>query len=218
MDRVKSVRSVTRRSAVAAACVAATSLATFSSCSSRDSAVSSTVPPKKRTQYGFWMDSKTCVGCASCVAACQEAIGTPDNCEARRKLISYNFNQGESRFVSISCMHCAQPACVTVCPAGALSKRVDGIVVVDLDRCIGCKYCHESCPFGVPSYTSRGMDKCDCCLGAGVEPGQEPYCVQACPTKALRYGELEDLRHQAEREVGKVSLLEVFTEPSFYLS
>ncbi|BAK44773.1 Fe-S-cluster-containing hydrogenase component 1 [Eggerthella sp. YY7918] len=218
MDRMKSVRSVTRRSAVATACAAAASMATLYSCSPSDSVVSSTAPPKKRTQYGFWMDSKTCVGCASCVAACQEANGTPDDCEARRKLISYHFDQGESRFVSISCMQCAQPACVSVCPASALSKRADGIVVVDLDRCIGCKYCHESCPFGIPNYTSRGMDKCDCCLGAGVEPDQEPYCVQACPTKALHYGELEDLRLQAEKKVGKVSLLEAPTEPSFYLS
>lgn len=217
MDRMKPARSVTRRSALAA-CVAAASTAALSSCVPPGSAASSEAPKKGLAQYGFWMDSRVCAGCASCVAACREANSTPDDCEARRRIISYVFDRGESRFVSVSCMHCAQPACVAVCPAGAITKRADGIVEVDQSRCIGCKYCHASCPFGVPHYTSLGMDKCDCCLGAGIKPGKDPYCVQACPAKALQYGKLEDLHRRAEEAVGKVGLLESPTEPSFYLT
>ena len=218
MDRMRPTRSVTRRSAMAAVCFAAASTAALSSCGSSGPTVPLEAPEERPTQYGFWMDSRVCAGCASCVVACREASGTPDECEARRTIISYTFDQGESRFVSVSCMHCAQPACVAVCPAGAIRKRTDGIVVVDQNRCIGCKYCHASCPFGVPHYTSLGMDKCDCCLGAGVKPGEGPYCVQACPANALHYGKLEDLNQQAERAAGKVRLLESPTSPSFYLT
>ncbi|WP_305002898.1 4Fe-4S dicluster domain-containing protein [Raoultibacter phocaeensis] len=215
---MKPARSATRRCVLATACVALASVATLASCAPSDSAVSSEVSGNKRARYGFWMDTRTCVGCASCVAACREASDTPDDCEARRKLVSYTFEQGQSRFVSVSCMHCAHPACVAVCPAGAVSKREDGIVAVDQSRCIGCRYCREACPFGVPHYTSLGMDKCDCCLGAGVKPDEEPYCVQACPAKALHFGELEDLRRQVEEAAGKAELLEAPTEPSFYLT
>ena len=216
MDRREPARSVTRRSVLAAACVAAAS-ATLASCAPRDAAASTEDPSEKRVQYGFWMDSRNCVGCASCVAACRQAIGTPEDGEARRKTVAYRFERGGLRFVSLSCMHCAQPACLAACPAGAIGKRADGIVVVDQGRCIGCRYCHEACPFGTPHYTPQGMDKCDCCLGAGVEPGREPYCVQACPADALHFGELEEMRPQAEA-AGATGLLEAPTGPSFFLT
>ena len=80
-----------------------------------------------------------------------------------------------------------------VCPAGAISKRPDGIVVVNHNRCIGCKYCYQACPFGVPHYGKQGMDKCDCCLEAGIPAGDTPYCVQACMFGALKYGKLDEL-------------------------
>lgn len=203
---------------MAAVCAAAASTAALSSCGSTDPAVSSDASERGLVQYGFWMDSRVCAGCASCVEACREANGTPDGCEARRKVVLYDFDQGESRYVSVSCMHCAQPACVAVCPAGAISKRADGIVAVDQSRCIGCKYCQAACPFGAPHYTPLGMDKCDCCLGAGVKPGKDPHCVQACPARALRYGEIEDLYRQAKEAAGRVRLLESATEPSFCLT
>ena len=134
-----------------------------------------------------------------------------------KRQVAYRFERGRLRFVSLSCMHCAQPACLAACPAGAIGKRADGIVVVDQGRCIGCRYCHEACPFGTPHYTPQGMDKYDGCLGAGVEPGREPYCVQACPADALHFGELEEMRPQAEA-ADATDLLEAPTGPSFFLT
>ena len=83
--------------------------------------------------------------------------------------------------------------------AGTIARRAitkrgeDGIVVVDKEKCIGCHYCFFACPFGVPQYTDEGMDKCDCCIGNGVEPGDMPHCVATCPTQALQFGTMDEL-------------------------
>ena len=90
-------------------------------------------------------------------------------------------------------MHCADPACATVCPAGAITKGEAGIVSVNPDRCIGCKYCYQACPFSVPQYNSQSMVKCDCCLGNGVKPGETPHCAEACNFGALHFGMVSDL-------------------------
>ena len=81
-----------------------------------------------------------------------------------------------------------------VCPAGAISKDEHGVVKVDPDLCIGCKYCYQACPYEVPQYNSVSMDKCDCCQKAGVALGEEdPYCVRACKFGALKFGPLDEL-------------------------
>lgn len=170
---------------------------------------------KQATQYAFWMNSMACIGCGECVTACRNMNNTSDEYDARRKLILYEFEENVSKYVSVSCMHCSQPTCLQVCPAKAISKRSDGIVIVDQSRCIGCKYCYQACPFGVPRYTSSGMDKCDCCLGIGVKAGQDPYCIKACPSGALKFGTLESLLEQADEGARQ---LDAPTEPSFLLS
>lgn len=80
-----------------------------------------------------------------------------------------------------------------VCPAGAISKDAHGIVKVNPDECIGCKYCFQACPYEVPKYNSVSMDKCDCCQGSGVAIGEDPYCVRACKFGALQFGPLDEL-------------------------
>lgn len=154
---------------------------------------STTFPASEGKQYGFWMDASSCIGCGSCVSACREASCTPENAEGRRRLLLYEMAHDEKRFVSLSCLHCAEPACVRVCPAGAVTKRADGIVVVDREACIGCRYCRQACPFDVPRYRDGVMDKCDYCLGAGIAPGRQPHCVKSCPSGALKHGTMDDL-------------------------
>ena len=129
-------------------------------------------------QYGFYMDTERCIKCWACEVACKQWNGIEAGTIARRKVHeveSGTFPNVTRTFVSMSCMHCGEPACAKVCPAGAITKRgEDGIVVVDKEKCIGCHYCFFACPFGVPQYTDAGMDKCDCCIGNGVEPGDTP--------------------------------------------
>lgn len=161
-------------------------------------------------QYGFWVNTANCVACFDCVQACAKANKTPWD---RDRLTFYRMEspQGEERMVLVQCQHCSDPACVAVCPAHAIVKGEGGIVSVDKNRCIGCKYCFHACPFSVPKYTSTGMDKCDYCTCAGVEVGQPTRCVQACTHDALHCGTVDELLALSE---GAARAIECSTGPN----
>lgn len=167
------------------------------------------------TQYGFLVDSKYCANCEKCIEACRAhntlSEGDPD----RRWIVTARDpDSGDWHHASVGCMHCENPSCMEVCPAGAISKNEVGAVIVDHDRCIGCKYCYQACPFGVPAYSSIGMVKCDYCHSSGIEPGEKPYCAQACRFRALTFGPLDELR---ERAGGKETPIEASTGPSYII-
>ena len=165
-------------------------------------------------QYGFLVRTLQCINCGECVEACRIWNRTPASGEARRKVTCYTDTVGRKRYVSTSCMHCESPACMEVCPAGAITKGEGGIVTVDKERCIGCKYCAQACPYGAPHYYADGMDKCDYCLGNGVPLGEKPHCVKACPSGALKYGTVEEL---AAKGGGTAKRLEGATRPAFFM-
>lgn len=108
-----------------------------------------------------------------------------------------------------SCLHCETPACVTVCPTGASYKRAsDGIVLVDEDKCIGCKLCSWACPYGAREYSAvEGvMKKCTLCVDRIYneqldEEERQPACVQACPTRARHFGDLGDPQSEVSQLV-----------------
>lgn len=97
--------------------------------------------------------------------------------------------------MSISCNHCADPACTKVCPTGAMHKNADGFVIVNEEICIGCRYCHMACPYDAPQYDAQKghMTKCDGCYSR-VKSGQKPICVDACPLRALDFAPIDELR------------------------
>lgn len=156
-------------------------------------------------QKGFYVDLSICMGCYSCAAACKNWNGVEPNVTAkpgtqgpRWRRVTY-VESGQSPnaqivAVSLSCQHCEKPACMAVCPSGAISKRAeDGIVVVDRTKCIGCHYCAMACPFGAPQFGSDGtMQKCTFCLDRTTN-GQDPACVATCPPGALKAGTMADL-------------------------
>ncbi len=149
-------------------------------------------PADPSRQYGFWINTANCVACFDCVEACQKANKTPWD-KDRLAFHVIEDGAGQKRTMLVQCQHCTDPSCATVCPAHAIVKGDGGIVRVDKDRCIGCKYCYQACPFGVPNYLSSGMDKCDYCQGAGVELGQPTNCARACTHDAMHCGPVEDL-------------------------
>jgi anaerobic dimethyl sulfoxide reductase subunit B (iron-sulfur subunit) len=170
-------------------------------------------------QYGFYFDSDKCTSCKTCQVACKETYGLPVD-TLWRKVHNYQGGSWEldeetgvwaakdvfGYFVSISCNHCAAPACLAVCPVAAIIKDPDtGIVTIDTDLCIGCGSCLTACPYDAPSlWEERGIyTKCDMCA-AMVADGEIPLCVSGCTMRALDFGELSEL--QAKYGAGDVEI------------
>jgi len=110
-------------------------------------------------------------------------------------------------------MHCTQAACVEVCPSGALFYNQYGFVAYDKDKCIGCGYCGQFCPFNIPRLDAEPisgvgkMDKCTLCTTSGLDRlsiGQEPACVKTCPTGALVYGDRDEVVAEGKRRVARL--------------
>jgi molybdopterin-containing oxidoreductase family iron-sulfur binding subunit len=105
---------------------------------------------KRKHRYGMVIDTRRCVGCDACVAACRQENKTPPGVSYTIVLENGFGERPDDRplFMTKPCFHCEEPPCVPVCPVGATFKRKqDGIVVVDYDRCIGCRYCIVACPY-----------------------------------------------------------------------
>lgn len=151
---------------------------------------------------GFLLDLHRCVGCAACVLACRIENGL-DTTAPWRRVIPLNLarrREGPTYFLSVACHHCDNPACLSGCPARAYEKRADGIVLHHEDRCLGCRYCEMTCPFGAPQYDARAgvVSKCHLCVQR-IDAGREPACVAACPTEALRFVPADAANRTAER-------------------
>lgn len=154
-------------------------------------------------QYGFDFDPARCVQCHACEVACK-TLHKAERGVKRRRVVGVwggSFPLVTNKSVSFACLHCGNPPCEAICPAGAIRKRPeDGIVTVDDGKCFGCHLCLTACPFGVPQFAGDGkMEKCDLCLDL-VSQGKEPACVATCPAEALRFGTLEELSEQSTRK------------------
>jgi Fe-S-cluster-containing dehydrogenase component len=175
------------------------------------------IPAATKKKLGLVIDLDTCVGCHACAVSCKEwntgghSAPLTDQFPYERdplgvwlnRVHTYEVDNGDdSRTVHFprSCLHCEQPACVTVCPTGASYKREeDGIVLVNAETCIGCKLCSWACPYGAREYDADDgvMKKCTLCVDRIYnetldESERVPACVSACPTGARHFGDLAD--------------------------
>lgn len=122
---------------------------------SRAEGASSNAPSRQKYRYGMVIDTTRCVGCRACVLACKQENKTPPGVAYTVVLDSVltNRTNGNPLFMTKPCFHCENPSCVDVCPVGATFKRSeDGIVAIDYDRCIGCRYCVTACPYGARTF------------------------------------------------------------------
>jgi Fe-S-cluster-containing dehydrogenase component len=133
-------------------------------------------------------DAQKCIGCHSCGIACQLENDAPPGLQLRhvQSHISGGFPNSSEHFISTACFHCDDPACASACPAGALRRRTDGVVEHFRNRCIGCGYCIQTCPFHVPQFSSTQhiMRKCSFCTQR-IDRSKKPACVAKCATGAL---------------------------------
>jgi len=169
-------------------------------------------------------DATKCTACRACQVACKQWNELPAEVTINRGTyenppdlsphtwIKIKFIELEKEgkldwlFARQACMHCTNAACVEVCPTGALSYNELGFVQYEKDKCCGCGYCAEFCPFGVPRLESGKitgvgvMDKCIFCIDR-VTNGLEPACVKTCPTGALTFGDRDDLAAEGRARV-----------------
>ena len=195
--------------------------------------------------WGMVIDLKLCIGCNSCVIACKMGNGTPPGIFWGKVLEQEVgiFPSVRRIFWSMRCMQCEDPACLDVCPTSATYQRDDGLVLIDANKCVGCKACILACPYEArflwdgkgsyfenvstpyeamvyPSHVPGAVQKCDFCASR-LDSGLRPYCVDACPTEALIFGDMDDPNSDVRRALSDVRLHmqlkeELGTHPSVY--
>jgi Fe-S-cluster-containing dehydrogenase component len=186
-------------------------------------------PGPTDAQVGCLVDTTLCIGCRQCEEACQRAneLPQPPRPFTDRTVFRERRRPGPERFTVVNeyagppspdqhrrpvthrkmqCMHCLDPACVSACIVGALSKAQDGAVVYNASICIGCRYCMVACPFQMPSYEYEAalaprVRKCQFCANQAEGQGAHPACAAACPTEALLFGKRDDLLELARSRI-----------------
>lgn len=160
------------------------------------------------------IDLALCANARKCVDACQHGHDlTPDQEWISIHLMKDN-PKSEPYWFPKPCYHCDDPSCVKVCPVGATFKRTDGCVLVDADRCIGCKFCISACPYSARIFNWKDRDvykendptyspetsvpaqvgtvgKCDFCPDLS-RVGKIPHCASACPMGAIYFGDVNE--------------------------
>ncbi len=168
-----------------------------------------------RVRYGFLVDIERCIGCTSCMKACRIENDVPEG-SVRTWVERYRVlpdgtvrvdapeepdyvyphrdeEVAKAFFVPKLCNQCENSVCVQVCPVGATYETPDGVVLVDEERCIGCGYCVQACPYGTRfiNEETHTADKCTLCYHR-ITKGMDPACVEVCPTSARVFGDLND--------------------------
>ena len=200
--------------------------------------------------YGMAIDLQLCFGCTECAVACKSNNNLPNNMWWNRVLTDGGdypdtakgtYPQVSMAHYPVGCQHCANPACAKVCPVGATWRdEKTGIVVQDVDKCIGCRMCMGACPysartfnweepayavdfplgdFDAPKHVAGVVEKCTFCANR-LARGEEPACMEHCPGRARYWGDLDDPDSSVSRAIAgrpTVRLLEdKGTEPSVY--
>jgi anaerobic dimethyl sulfoxide reductase subunit B len=148
-------------------------------------------------EYALVVDTTLCCGCLSCSVACKQEHDLPMGpqwvtvYQNEPRLIE---GKPQLRYTVTHCMHCHDPKCIEACPENAITRRADGIVLIDGNTCNGCRMCLEACPFGVIQFDEdKGVaQKCDLCVER-LDRGKPPACAAACVSHCIYAGEVADV-------------------------
>jgi len=155
--------------------------------------------------YAMIIDLNRCVRSRTCYVACKKEhriLAHPRDEKHpyeyyRLRYVEWEWGEYPTvrrAFIPLLCVHCEEPICLRFCPVDAISKRSDGITVIDNERCNGCGICTQVCPYGALYITSEGKaDGCDFCANR-LDAGLQPRCVEECPSGggAIIFGDLDD--------------------------
>jgi molybdopterin-containing oxidoreductase family iron-sulfur binding subunit len=181
-----------------------------------------------KVRWGMLIDTNQCkTGCNDCVTACNTENGLsggtlPTDSQWIRKIEIKDISGGRELSLPMMCQHCEKPPCVDVCPTNASMKRADGIVLVDKHRCIGCRYCMMACPYKARSFVHENLtdqnpdvprgkgtvESCTLCVHR-IDQGGKPACSEACPNKAILFGDLNDPDSEIAQKVSSVATTQV---------
>lgn len=161
------------------------------------------IAPSPPYQLTLWVDLEFCTGCNNCTTSCKSENNTPLGNDWNRVIFveSGKYPDTKYYFVPMPCMHCGKAPCIAACPVTAISKRShDGIVLIDSDKCIGCRYCIWACPFGAPQFdaTKNVTSKCTLCAhrttdANGELTGHRPSCVINCVGRVRFFGDMNTM-------------------------
>lgn len=149
------------------------------------------------------LDHEVCFNCQACVVACMQENDLPSG--SWINVITIGPRRVEDKlvvdYVPVTCAHCAKPMCVDACPMQAITKRGDGVVLIDESLCNGCTACIQACPFAVIRFNDEKgvVEKCNLCLHR-IEKGLKPACVQHCQAGAILFGDINDIVEQMMRQ------------------
>jgi len=140
----------------------------------------------------LFFNPELCMGCHACEIACKVEHNLPPGVNRARILIEGPImikGKLELHFQRISCLHCANPACLDACPTKAIHKRSDGIVCIEEVLCTGCRTCAAACPHNAIDFNpdKNVVEICDLCANY-LDTGQLPFCLKHCMGKALFFG------------------------------
>jgi Fe-S-cluster-containing dehydrogenase component len=153
------------------------------------------------------VNTADCVGCSACEVACKQehnlAVG-PRWIRVYADAPCIIQSKWQLRYTVVHCMHCSQPPCKDACPVNAITKRPDGVVLVNEGLCIGCKDCIDACPLGAMQFEEeqKVAQKCNLCVER-IDTGLAPACVNACPSHCIYFGDIG----QITERIGKQRLL-----------
>jgi Fe-S-cluster-containing dehydrogenase component len=206
---------ITRRSALQVIAAAGAAAAVPATAEARVARVA------KPDDAAMLFDATRCIGCRACVTRCREANHTapdvvmvdgvpydaPLDLNGSTLTIVKRWEDGaRAGFFKAQCMHCADPACVSVCMMAALHKSERGVVAYDVSRCVGCRYCQVACPFNVPRFqwssATPRIVKCEMCRHRFAE-GKGPACAEVCPRGAIVAGSRAELLAEAKRRIAE---------------